>query len=441
MKAKKEMDDKIKHGNPLSGIRVLDFTRVLVGPYCAMMLLDMGAEVIKIEMPGRGDDSRAFGPFVNGQSLYFASVNRGKKSLSLNLKTAQGKEILKALIAKSDVIIENFRPGTMEKLEIGYETLKKVNPRIIYAAASGFGHTGPDSQKPAYDILAQARGGVMSITGWESAPPVRVGLSFGDLAAALFTSYGISTALYQREKTGLGQKIDVAMLDCQIALLENALVRYQVENISPKPLGNRHPSITPFQAVKAKDRYFVIAVGNDSLWEKFCRAVGHTELLEDQRFKTNALRTEHIKELGAIIKEIFAAKTADKWLEIIDGAGVPCAPINDIEGIMNDKQIRQRNMLVDLMDPKLYLDSNSMTEPNSAQKRDPDIVSNMPSDLALHINKRIKLAGNPVKMGLHRDETTRDHVPDIGENNHEILADLLNYTKDEITSLEEKGVI
>lgn len=248
----------------------------------------------------------------------------------------------------------------------------------------------------------------MSITGWEGTPPTRVGLSFGDLSASVFTAFGIATALYQREKTGQGQKIDVAMLDCQVALLENALVRYQVEGASPKPLGNRHPSITPFQAVKAQDKYFVIAVGNDNLWEKFCHALNNKELLHDERFKTNTLRSQHINELNDIMTKIFAHKTAEEWLTIIDNAGVPCAPINDVEGIMQDKQILARNMIVTLEDKTLG---------------------------------KIKLAGNPVKMTLNEDPPKREHSPEIGENNNEILSKILAYSSQEINDLKKRGII
>lgn len=393
---------------PLHGVRVLDLTRVLAGPYCTMMLADMGAEIIKVEMPPKGDDSRHFGPFINDMSLYFASVNRGKKSISLNLKSVQGREVLLELVGKCDVLVENFRPGTMEKLGLGYEELRRTNPRLIYAACSGFGHSGPDSKKPAYDILAQARGGVMSITGWEGSPPTRVGLSFGDLAAAVFTAFGISTALYQREQNGCGQKIDVAMLDCQVALLENALVRYQVDGTSPRPLGNRHPSITPFQAVKAADKSFVIAVGNEVLWQKFCQAVDKPEWIDDERFATNQLRSTHIGELDALLNALFATRPAAEWIEIIDSAGVPCAPINDIGDIMQDPQILARNMIV------------------SMQSRHAE---------------SIKLAGNPVKMSLHNDPATRADAPDVGEHNDEVLAAILNYPPEKIEDLRRQGAI
>lgn len=393
---------------PLAGVTVLDLTRVLVGPYCTMMLQDLGARVIKIEMPDKGDDSRTFGPFLKDVSLYFASVNRGKESLSLNLKAPEGKRVLEELVAHADVLVENFRPGTMEKLGVGYEHLHRINPRLIYAAASGYGHSGPDSKKPAYDILAQARGGVMSITGWPDAEPTRVGLSFGDLAAALFAAVGINAALYEREKSGQGQKVDVAMLDCQVALLENALVRYQVDGHSPKPLGHRHPTITPFQAVRARDAYFVIAVGNDMLWKRFCDAVGHPELNDDARFVTNQDRCKHVEKLDALLADIFREKDAAEWLAILDEAQIPSAPINDVELLMRDPQILARDMIVDLEDPHLG---------------------------------SVKVAGNPIKM-THVPETgKRGAVPEVGQHTEGVLSELLGYTTEEIAVLKEKGVV
>jgi len=278
----------------LTGIRVLDLTRVLAGPFCTMILSDLGAEVVKVEIPGSGDDSRAFGPFINNRSLYFLSINRGKQSISLNLKHPRGKEIFRSLVPHFDVLVENYRPGTMEKLGLDYECLNEINPRLIYAASTGFGHSGPDSLKPAYDILAQARGGIMSITGQNSETPTRVGMSLGDITASLFTAIGINAALYQRQITGRGQKIDVSMLDSQVAILENALVRYQSDGVSPQPLGTRHPTIAPFQAYKARDHYFVVAVGNDALWKTFCQTLDKPELQDDPRFSTNRLRTDNL---------------------------------------------------------------------------------------------------------------------------------------------------
>lgn len=393
---------------PLNGVIVLDLTRVLAGPYCTMLLHDLGARVIKIEIPGTGDDSRTFGPFLKDLSLYFASINRGKESLSLNLKKPEGKEILKKLVAKADVIIENFRPGTMEKLGLGYEELERINPRIIYAASSGYGHSGPDSRKPSYDILAQARGGVMSITGWPGGEPTRVGLSFGDLSASLFTAVGINAALYERETSGRGQKIDVAMLDSQVALLENALVRYQVDGVPPEPLGHRHPTIAPFQAVKARDRYFVVAIGNDVLWQKFCQLVEHDELMTNPKFATNRGRCDHIGELDEILAAIFADKTADEWMILLEEAGIPHAPINTVAQVMEDPQVLARQMIVDMEDP--------------------------------HAGT-VKLAGNPIKM-THLPETgKRGRTPEVGEHNAAVLKEFLDVTSEQIAELKQNGVI
>ncbi len=325
---------------PLANIRVLDLTRVLVGPYCTMILSDLGAEIIKLEIPGKGDDSRNFGPFIENRSLYYLSINRGKKSISLNLKHPQGKRMFLEMVKHADVVVENFRPGTMEKLELGYDVLHSVNPHLIYAAASGFGHTGPDSQKPAYDIIAQALGGIMSITGWPDSPPTRVGISMGDITAALFTSIGITTALYERALTGLGQKVDVAMLDCQVAILENALVRYQATGKNPEPLGTRHPTVTPFQAYKASDDYFVVGIGNDSLWQIFCQTIERPDLLEDSRFMTNQLRTENLNALNEILNDVLCQKTAREWLELFEANHVTCAPINKVGTVMDLPQVK-----------------------------------------------------------------------------------------------------
>jgi len=393
---------------PLENIKVLDLTRVLAGPFCTMILSDLGAEIIKVEIPDGGDDSRTFGPFLNNQSLYFVSINRGKKSISLNLKTQKGKDLLKQLVTKVDVIIENYRPGTMEKLGLGYDDLKHINPKIIYAASSGFGHSGPYSTKPAYDILAQAMGGVMSVTGWQNMPPTRVGVSMGDLTASLYTAIGINAALYQRQITGEGQKIDVAMLDCQVSILENAIARYQVEGTSPLPLGNRHPTITPFQAFKAKDKYFVLGVGNDSLWIKFCEAINRTDLLEIPEYKTNSLRTKHLEELIEILENIFVEHNADHWIKMIDKAGVPCSPINSVDDVINDPQVKSRNMIVEVED---------------------------------HKAGTIKIAGNPIKMTNIEDKTTRPNAPEIGEHNFEIYSKLLGLTLPEIEALKNDNVI
>lgn len=393
---------------PLEGIKVIDMTRVLAGPYCAMVLQDLGAEVIKIENPKTGDDSRSFGPYKNGKSLYFTAINCGKKSVSLNLKAPEAKEILIEMVKKADVLLENFRPGTMEKFGLGYETLKEANPRLIYAATSGFGHTGPDASKPAYDILVQARGGLMSLTGQPDADPTIVGVSIGDILAGVFTATGVTTALYQREKTGLGQKIDVSMLDCQVAIMENAMARYQATRAAPKPQGCKHPTVAPFQSFKASDRYFVIAVANDSLFKKLCDCIGCPELVDDPLFATNATRHENQPELERRLQKIFLTKTADEWIAQIENAGVPVSPINDLSYVAEDPQILARNMLVDMDDPSL-----------------PDI----------------QVTGNPIKMTNIPEMKFRPHAPEIGENNVEILTQWLGMDENEINRLKSQGVI
>ncbi|KQC06320.1 MAG: carnitine dehydratase [Candidatus Cloacimonas sp. SDB] len=393
---------------PLAGIKVLDLSRALAGPFCTLILSDLGAEIVKVEIPGWGDDARHYGPFKNEQSLYFLSLNRAKKSLTLNLKRDEGKMIIKELIKNFDVLIENFRPGTMEKLGLGYDILKKIKPDLIYAAASGFGRTGADSRKPSYDLLAQAQGGIMSITGWPDTPPTRVGMSTGDITAGMFTAIGINAAIYHREKTGEGQLIDVAMLDSQVAILENALARYQVDGVSPAPLGNRHPTVSPFQAFMAKDEYFVLPIGNDKLWRDFCEVVEKEEWINDPRFATNADRNNNQEILIPLMEELFLTRNASEWIEMIEAKGVPCGPINNIEKVMKDKQVHARNMIVEVKDEKAGI---------------------------------VKIAGNPVKMSSIPEEKKRDPVPKLGEHTKEILSKYLGYSAEKIAQLKEDGVI
>jgi len=335
----------------LQGIRVLDLSRVLAGPYCTMLLADMGAEVIKIERPEIGDDSRSFSPFIGNESAYFMSINRGKKSIDLNLKDLEGKKIFWKLVEKSDIVVENFRPGAMEKLGIGYEDIKKVNPSIIYAAISGFGHTGPYSKRPAYDMIVQAMGGIMSLTGEDKGLPVRVGSSIGDITAALFGTIGILSALHVRNVTGEGQKVDVSMLDSQVAILENAIARYEVTKKIPRPLGTRHPSIAPFQSFITLDSHIIIAVGNDSIWERFCKAFEMQEYIDDHRFKNNIARVENVSELEKIVSKFTISKTTDECLTILERAGVPAAPINTVDKVIKDPQVLARDMIVELEHP------------------------------------------------------------------------------------------
>ena len=299
---------------PLEGLVVLDMTRVLAGPFASMMFADLGAEVIKIERPEGGDDTRAYPPFQKGESAYFMSLNRGKRSVTLNLKHPRGKEILKELAKKSDILIENFKPGTMDKLGLGYEDLRKVNPRLIYAASSGFGQTGPYSSRPAYDLIIQGMGGMMSVTGPDEHTPTKVGSSVADIFAGLFTAIGILSAVNARNRTGRGQLVDVAMLDCMVAVLENAVARYLVSGEIPHPIGNRHPSIAPFTTLATSDGAMNIAVGNGDIWKRMCAVLGMEEYVNDPRFADNPSRVEHFQALKEILEERTTKKTSDHWL-------------------------------------------------------------------------------------------------------------------------------
>jgi len=282
----------------LEGIRVLDLSRALAGPYCTMMLADMGAEVIKVEMPGTGDDSRSWGPpFVEGESAYFMSINRNKKSITLNMKSEKSTGIIQRLIKQSDILVENFRPGVMEGLGLSYETVKEMNPRIIYCSISGFGQDGPYRMLPGFDQILQGMGGLMSITGEPGGPPIKVGIAIADISGGMFAAYGIVVALYKREKSGRGQMIDISLLDSQVAWLTYRAGDYFASGEIPQPVGTGHPVIVPYQAFKAKDVYINIAVGNDQLWEKFCKAIGLERLLDDPKFATNAKRVENREEI------------------------------------------------------------------------------------------------------------------------------------------------
>ncbi len=338
---------------PLGGVRVLDLTRVLAGPFCTMNLADLGAEVIKIEMPGRGDDSRNFAPTMpSGDSGYFYSVNRGKRSVTLDLRTEDGGAIFLELAAKSDVVVENFSPGTMDRFKIGYERLKAVNSKIILCSISGFGQTGPMTSAPAYDIVAQALGGTMSITGNAGGEPVRCGVSVGDLSAALYGVIAIIAALRIRDRDGVGNHVDIAMLDCQVAMLEDALARYSVSGKIPGRLGTRHPSITPFQQFRAADDYFVMGAGNEAIWIRFCDAIAMPELKSDRRFVTNADRTANHYELEKILAGHFATKPRAHWLGLLTEASVPCAPISNVEEVTRDPHLAARNMILHAEHPE-----------------------------------------------------------------------------------------
>ena len=342
--------DATQPPGPLSGFLVLDVSRVLAGPYATMVLADLGAEVIKIERPGAGDDSRSFGPFLHGSSGYFASVNRGKKSVTLDLASEGGRDTFIALARQADILVENFRPEVMDRLRLGWDDLREINPRLIYASCSGFGQTGDYARRPAYDIVVQAMGGLLGITGEEGGGPVRVGVSLGDLSAALFLVVGILAAALQRESTGRGQTVDVAMLDSVVALLENAIVRNDLESKTPGPLGTRHPSIAPFQAFAAQDGYMVVGAGNDRLWQRLCAVLQEDGLAADPRFATNAGRNDHHAELEERLSRVFITRPKTEWLMMLEQAGIPCGPVNGVDDVVVDPQVRSRDMLVSVTD-------------------------------------------------------------------------------------------
>ena len=397
----------VKMSGPLHGITVIDLTRVLAGPFCTMLLADMGAEVIKIERPEGGDDTRSFGPFLNGESAYFMSINRGKKSMKLNLKTPTGKKILLDLVKKADVVVENFKPGVMNKLGLGYSTLSKINQRLIFAASSGFGQTGPYSERPAYDLIIQGMSGMMSITGPDAKTPTRTGSSIADIVSGVFTVVGILSALYAREKTGRGQMVDVAMLDCMVAILENAITRFVVGGKNPEPIGNRHPSIAPFTTFPTADGSINIACGNDDLWKKFCNLTELEPLAEDPRFVTNPDRVKNWVALEPILQKAMRKRGTDEWLKHLQAGGIPSGPINKMEQVMQDPQVIAREMLVEL------------THPVGGPVRIPGFP--------------IKFSENPVKLEVP--------APTLGQHTTEILSKVLGLSTKAIEELRGQKVI
>ncbi len=376
---------------PLSGIVVADLSRILAGPYCTFLMAELGARVIKVEPPGKGDDAREYGPFRGGTSAYFASVNRGKQSIALDLKNAADKKLFERLLEMADVLVENYRPGAMEKLGYGWEALHKRYPRLVYAAASGFGHTGPCAHEPAYDMVVQGLGGIMSITGPQGGPPVRIGMSIGDIGAGLYMAIAVNAALLHRERTGEATMVDIGMLDCQIALLENAVMRYGVTGEVPGPLGARHPTIAPFEAFATRDGSIIIAAGNDGLFQKLCEALARPEMAQSPDYKTNDLRLHHQPRLKAEIEKELRKQPTRHWLKALDAAGLPCGPINDIAEAMAHPQVAARNMLVTVDDPK----AGTLT-----------------------------LAGNPLKLSGFPDPAKREPAPELDADRAAILKEL-----------------
>lgn len=392
----------------LAGIVVVDLTRVLAGPFATMVLRDLGAQIVKVETP-HGDDARGFGPFLpDGASSYFVSLNCGKRSIAIDLKTEAGRAVFADLLRAADVLIESFRPGVLARLGFDDERIRALNGRLVYVTSSGFGYTGPDAGKPAYDMIIQARSGLLSITGTESGQTVRVGTSAADIVSGLYAVIGVLAGLLRRERGGAGAgggaRIDVAMLDSVVSILENALARYQATGVEPAPLGSRHPSITPFETFRTADGPIVIAAGNDRLFRRLCGVLGAPELASDPRFAGNAERTEHRDALKAALEAALARRGAAAWTAALEAAGVPVSPVAGIAGVAADPQVAARNMLATVDGAGGF-----------------------------------RVTGSPIKMAGVDDPPRRPGAPALGEHRDRILRELLSYPPERIDRLAAAG--
>jgi crotonobetainyl-CoA:carnitine CoA-transferase CaiB-like acyl-CoA transferase len=391
---------------PLDDVTVVDLSRALAGPYCTMMLADMGARVIKVETPEGGDDTRGWGPpFVGGESAYFLSINRNKESLTLNLKAPRGLDLLWRLLERADVLVENFRPGTMERLGVSYATVHEKAPGLVYCSISGFGQTGPYRERPAYDLIVQGMGGLMGITGEPEGPPVRVGVAVADICAGMFAAFGILAALRVRERTGRGQWVDTALLDGQVAWMTYMAANYFATGEDPPRFGSAHLNLVPYQPFPTRDGFVNVAVGSEGLWQKFCQAL-EIPLAHDPRFATNAGRVAHRRELLDVLIPAFARRTTSEWVSRLLAAGVPAGPISQVSEVMNDPQVRHREMVVDLEHPRAG---------------------------------RIRVNGVPVKLS-DTPGGVRTPPPVLGEHSERILR-WLGIREEEIASLKNDGVI
>ena len=393
----------------LDGITVLDLTWVLSGPYASMILADLGADVIKVERPPYGDVARTTGPFQNHESIYFQSINRGKRSISIDLRQERGQTLFLDLATEADIVMENFKPGVMDRLGVGWEALSARNPRLIYAATSGFGQTGPLRNRAALDIVVQGMGGVMSITGYPDGPPARVGTSVGDITAGLYTTVGVLAALHERERSGLGQMVDVSMLDCQISILENAVARYFATGKEPQRLGTRHPSATPFQAFPTQDGWMVMALawGIDNQWALYCSAIERVDLIDDPRFDTSFKRTENHAELEPILFAAMREKTTDEWLAILEPYGMPIGPLNSVGEAVSQEQIQYRGMIVEVDHPAAG---------------------------------PIKMADSPLKHMSRTPAAAGEAGPSFGQDTATVLEELLGYDAARVAELVDSGV-
>ncbi|GMQ90170.1 MAG: CaiB/BaiF CoA-transferase family protein [Gammaproteobacteria bacterium] len=393
---------------PLEELKVLDLTRVLAGPYCTTLLADMGADVVKIERPGSGDDTRGYGPpFINGESAYFMSINRNKRSVTLNLKHEQGLSILGRMLETADIMVENFRPGQMEAFGYGYESVKAMNPRLVYCSISGYGHTGPKAQLPGYDLIVQGEGGIASLTGETDGPPYKVGTSQADIIAGMTAFQGILLALLARTHSDRGQKVDIGLLDCQVALLAYQAGIYFATGESPTRIGNRHPTISPYETFQCRDGYVNLGCGNDSMWRRFCAAVGLEALVEDERFRTNPDRVKHSRQLRALLQPLMMQKTTQQWIDTLRPRGVPCGPIQTVKEVFEDPQVLARDMVVTLEHEKAGT---------------------------------IRVTGNPIKLS-ETPGAVDTPPPALGAHTAEVLSDWLDLGEAEVNKLRQDGVL
>lgn len=392
---------------PLSGIRVLDLSRILAGPYCTMILGDLGADVIKVEQPGKGDDTRTWGPPWHGsESAYFLSVNRNKRGITLDLKQPDAQRIVRELAAVSDVVVENFKVGALERMHIGYEQLREVNPRLIWATVSGYGPAGPMAEKPGYDFVAQGEAGVMAVTGDPEGEPMKVGVAIVDITTGMFTAIGVLAALRARDQTGRGQKVDASLLSSAVAWLGNVGQNYLVSGKPARRFGNAHPNIVPYQSFATRDQHITIAVGNDRQFQSLCRILGRDDLAADPRFATNPLRVEHRDALIPELQAAFMTRSAAEWLAACEEAGIPSGPINTIEQVFSHPQVLANGMLQEVEHPA----------------------------------GRLKLAGIPYILS-ETPGVIRRPPPLLGQHTDEVLADVLGRTPDEIARLRRIGAV
>lgn len=393
---------------PLAGLRVLDLSRILSGPFCTMLLADMGAEVIKVERPVQGDVARGMGPRAGGDAAYFMSVNRGKKSVTIDLAKPEGQRLARELARRSDALVENFVPGAAARMGLDYASLRDVNPRLVYCSISGFGQDGPYAKLPALDVIVQAMGGIMSVTGEQGGPPIRPGASLGDSVAGTFAALAIVSALWERERTRVGRHIDVSMLDCQVTMMENAFARYFATGQVPSPLGSRHPAAAPFQAFATADGWIAVAMLTDERgpWERFCRAIGRPELVDDERFRDNMARVRNYEALRPALEEGMRRKTTRAWMEELTALGIPCGPVNNMAQVADDPQVRHRGMVREVPHPKLGT---------------------------------WRVANTPFRFdGV--GASPRDGSPALGEHTEEVLREMLGLSVEEIKTLRKGGV-